>query len=347
MTACYSFLLPSGAETEPPPTSLYGSDMEQRTLGHSTLKITPLAFGGDVFGWTADEQTSFALLDAFVDAGFNFIDTADNYARWANNGVGGQSETILGRWFAKTGKRDLVVLATKVGGEMDENRKGLSKAYILREVEESLQRLQTDYIDLYQAHFDDEKTPQEETLEAFNELVTQGKVRAIGASNFSAQRLRSALKISESRGFARYETLQPEYNLYEREGFERELAPLCEAEAIAVIPYFSLAAGFLTGKYRSTADLHGRARAGMVDKYLNPRGMRILEALDTVASDLGATPAQVALAWLITRPAITAPIASATSLQQLHDLMRSVELHLDSTALATLDAASAYEAVAH
>ncbi len=321
--------------------------MEQRTLGRSTLKVTPLALGGNVFGWTADEQTSFTVLDAFVDAGFNFIDTADTYARWAHNGVGGQSETILGRWFTKSGKRDRVVLATKVGGEMGENRKGLSKAYILREVEDSLSRLQTEYIDLYQAHFDDEKTPQEETLEAFNELVAQGKVRAIGASNFSAQRLRSALDISESRGFARYETLQPEYNLYDREGFERELASLCEEEGVGVIPYFSLAAGFLTGKYRTAADLHGRSRSGMVQKYLNPRGMRIIEALDTVAGNLGATPAQVALAWLLTRPTVAAPIASATSVHQLHDLMKSVELRLDSGALATLDAASAYDAVAH
>ena len=320
--------------------------MEQRTLGRSTLKVAPLAFGGNVFGWTADEQTSFALLDAFVDAGFNFVDTADVYARWAHNGVGGQSETILGRWFAKTGKRDRIVLATKVGGEMGESRKGLSKAYILREVEESLRRLQTNYIDLYQAHFDDEKTPQEETLEAFNELILQGKVRVIGASNFSAERLRSALEISKSRGWVRYESLQPEYNLYDREAFERELAPLCVAEGIGVIPYFALASGFLTGKYRSEADLQGRSRSGMVKKYLNPRGTRILEALDTVAKNLGATPTQVALAWLLTRPAITAPIASATSLQQLRDLMKSVELRLDGAALATLDAASTPEAVA-
>jgi aryl-alcohol dehydrogenase-like predicted oxidoreductase len=321
--------------------------MEQRTLGRSPLKVAPLAFGGNVFGWTADESASFSLLDAFVDAGFNFIDTADSYSRWAHNGIGGQSETILGKWFAKTGKRDRIILATKVGAEMGENRKGLSKSYILSEVEESLRRLQTDYIDLYQAHFDDESTTQDETLEAFNELVTQGKVRVVGASNFSADRLRSALAISTSRGFARYESLQPEYNLYDRENFERELAPLCESEGIGVIPYFSLAAGFLSGKYRSEADLHGRARSGMVQKYLNPRGMRILRSLDTVASNLSATPTQVALAWLLTRRSVTAPIASATSLQQLQDLVKSVELRLDAGAIAALDEASAPEAVAH
>jgi aryl-alcohol dehydrogenase-like predicted oxidoreductase len=222
--------------------------MAQRTLGRSQLEVAPLALGGNVFGWTIDEQTSFKVLDAFADAGFNFIDTADTYSHWANNGVGGQSETILGNWFAKSGKRDRVVLATKLGGEMAPGQKGLSKAYIFNAVEASLQRLQTDRIDLYQAHYDDESISQEETLEAFNELVTQGKVRAIAASNFSAARLRSALAVSASHGFARYESLQPEYNLYDREPFERELAPLCESEGIGVIPYFSLAAGFLTGK---------------------------------------------------------------------------------------------------
>jgi aryl-alcohol dehydrogenase-like predicted oxidoreductase len=320
--------------------------MEQRRLGRSPLTVAPLAFGGNVFGWTADEKPSFALLDAFVDAGFNLVDTANTYSTWAHNGVGGQSETILGKWFARSGKRDRVVLATKVGSDMGADGKGLSKSHIQRSVEDSLRRLQTDRIDLYQAHIDDEKTPQGETLEAFNELVTQGKVRVIGASNFSATRLKSALTISESRGLARYESLQPEYNLYDREGFERELAQLCEDEEVGVIPYFSLAAGFLTGKYRSEADLADRARAGTVKKYLNPRGIRILDALDNVAADLGTTPTQIALAWLLTRPAVTAPIASATSLEQLQDLISAVQLRLDPSAVETLNAASATEAIA-
>ncbi len=325
--------------------ALYRSDMERRTLGRSQLRVAPLALGGNVFGWTIDEATSFSVVDAFVEAGFNFIDTADTYSRWANNGAGGQSETILGKWFAKSGKRDRVILATKVGGEMAPGRKGLSKTYILDEVEESLRRLETDYIDLYQAHYDDESTPQDETLEAFDQLVTQGKVRAIGASNFTASRLQSALAISESQGLARYETLQPEYNLYEREPFERELLATCESEGIGVIPYFSLAAGFLTGKYRSEADLEGRARSGMVRSYLNNRGARILDALDTVSANLGVTPAQVALAWLLTRPTVAAPIASATSLRQLQDLMKSLEVRLDAASIAMLDDASSTETV--
>ena len=320
--------------------------MERRKLGRSELTVAPLAFGGNVFGWTADEQTSFALLDAFVDAGFNLIDTADTYSRWAHDGVGGQSETIIGKWLAKSRKRDRVVLATKVGGPMSDECRGLSKDYIQSEVEESLRRLGVDHIDLYQAHFDDADTPQEETMEAFNSLVTAGKVRVIGASNFTPARLESALSICRSHGFARYETLQPEYNLYEREGFERGLAPLCEAEGLGVIPYFSLAAGFLTGKYRSEADVEGRARAATVKKYLNLRGMRILAALDEVSEDLGATPAQVALAWLLTRPVVTAPIASATSVEQLRDLLVAAELQLDADAVAELDGASAQEVAA-
>ncbi len=315
--------------------------MTNRRLGRSGFSIAPLALGANVFGWTADEPTSFSLLDAFVDAGFNFIDTADTYSRWAHHGVGGQSETILGRWFAKSGKRDRVVLATKVGGQMSETRRGLSKAYILSEVEESLRRLQTDRIDVYFAHFDDESTPQEETLEAFNDLVTEGKVRTIGASNFTAARLTSALAISESLGLARYDVMQPEYNLYDRENFERDLQPVCEAADLAVIPYFSLAAGFLSGKYRGQTDLLFRARASMVQKYLNPRGLRILDALDAVAADFEAKPAQVALAWLLTRRAVTAPIASATSLPQLADLIAGVQLQLDDAAVHMLNAASA------
>jgi aryl-alcohol dehydrogenase-like predicted oxidoreductase len=317
--------------------------MEQRKLGRSSLSVAPIAFGGDVFGWTTDEPTSFALLDAFVDAGFNLIDTADNYSAWAHNGIGGQSETIIGRWLARNHKRDRVVLATKVGGDMGEGRRGLSKQYILKEVEGSLKRLRTDRIDLYQAHFDDEAAVQRGTLEAFSELIAQGKVRAIGASNFSAQRLRSALLASAEYGLAGYESLQPEYNLYDREGFERELQALCTGEGIGVISYFSLASGFLTGKYRSEADTASSARKSLLQKYFTPRGMRILVALDRVAADLGATPAQIALAWLIARPGITAPIASATSLEQLDDLVAAARLRLDEKAIASLDAASALE----
>jgi aryl-alcohol dehydrogenase-like predicted oxidoreductase len=317
--------------------------MEQRRLGESSLTVGPLAFGGDVLGWTTDEPTSFALLDAFVDAGFNLIDTADNYSRWAHNGIGGQSETIIGRWVARSRKRDRVVLATKVGGDMGEGRRGLSKQYILEEVEGSLKRLRTDRIDLYQAHFDDEATAQSETLEAFSELIAQGKVRAVGVSNFSADRLRLALRAGADYGLARYESLQPEYNLYDREGFEGELQALCLADEIGVIPYFSLASGFLTGKYRSEADTSTSARKSLLQKYFTPRGMRILVALDRVAANLGAKPAQIALAWLIARPAITAPIASATSLEQLDDLVAATRLRLDESAIASLDAASALE----
>jgi aryl-alcohol dehydrogenase-like predicted oxidoreductase len=319
--------------------------MDQRRLGRSQLTVAPLAFGGNVFGWTVDESTSFALLDAFVDAGFNLIDTADVYSHWAPGNVGGESETIIGKWLAGSGKRDRVVIATKVGSQMAEDLHGLSKQYIMRAVEASLKRLQTDRIDLYQAHVDDETTQQDETLEAFSELIAQGKVRAIGASNFTAARLKSALDTSASRGLARYESLQPEYNLYDREGFERELEPLCRAEGIGVIPYFALASGFLTGKYRGQADLATSARSALVQKYLNARGMRILDALDNVSANLNATPAQVALAWLIARPSITAPIASATSLEQLRDLTTAAHLRLDDDAMATLDEASAVEPV--
>jgi aryl-alcohol dehydrogenase-like predicted oxidoreductase len=315
--------------------------MQFRTLGRSDIEVAPLAFGGNVFGWTADEATSFALLDAFVDAGFNLVDTADVYSRWAHNGEGGQSETIIGKWFAKSGKRDRVVLATKAGMEMGPGRKGLSKEYIRQAIDASLERLQTDYIDLYQAHADDESVTQGETLEAFTDLVRAGKVRIIGASNFSATRLRSALDVSASLGLARYETLQPEYNLYDREAFERGLQQACVDERVGVISYFSLASGFLTGKYRSDADIAARARKGMLQKYFNPRGMRILDALDRIASDLNATPAQVALAWIMAKPAIVAPIASATSLDQLKDLVAAASLRLDAAAMRTLNEASA------
>ncbi len=315
--------------------------MQMRSLGHSGLQVGPLAFGGNVFGWTVDEPTSFRLLDAFVDAGFNLIDTADVYSRWAPGNQGGESETILGKWLAQGGKRDRVVLATKVGMEMGPDAKGLSRGHILRAVEDSLRRLQTDRIDLYQSHKDDPETPQEETLGAFSELIRQGKVRAIGASNFSAQRLGEALKISRDHGLPAYQCLQPHYNLVEREGFERELEPVCREAGLAVIPYYSLASGFLTGKYRSEADLGQSARGQNVKKYLNDRGMRILGALDEVALGLGSTPARVAIAWLLTRPVVTAPIASATSVEQLGDLIEATRLVLDPPAIERLERASA------
>lgn len=315
--------------------------IERRRLGNSDLEIAPLAFGGNVFGWTADERTSFALLDAFIAAGFNLIDTADVYSAWAAGNAGGESETIIGRWLKQTGRRGDVVIATKVGMEMG-GKKGLSKSHIMRSVEESLGRLQTDYIDLYQSHVDDKETPLEETLEAFAELIRQGKVRVIGASNYDARRLAEALRVSERHGLPRYESLQPLYNLYDREAFEAELEPLCLEKKIGVINYYSLASGFLSGKYRSESDLGKSARGGGVKKYLDERGLRILGALDEVAARLSSTPARVALAWLMARPSVTAPIASATSLEQLRDLTEAVTLELDAASLRLLDEASAW-----
>ncbi|HEY2964263.1 MAG TPA: aldo/keto reductase [Pyrinomonadaceae bacterium] len=314
--------------------------MERRRLGKSGLEVAPLAFGGNVFGWTVDEAAAFPLLDAFVANGFNLIDTADVYPKWVPGNQGGESEAIVGNWLKRSGKRHEVVIATKVGMEMAPDRKGLSKEHILRSVDESLQRLQTDYIDLYQSHRDDEETPLEATLGAYDQLIKQGKVRAIGASNYSAARLAEALNISKSRGLPRYESLQPLYNLYDRAAFEDELEPLCLKEGLGVINYYSLAAGFLTGKYRSEADLAKSARGGTVKKYLNERGFRILDALDQVASQYHSTPARVALAWLIARPSITSPIASATSLEQLNDLIEATKLQLDQASIELLNAAS-------
>jgi aryl-alcohol dehydrogenase-like predicted oxidoreductase len=315
--------------------------MKKRKLGNSGLEVAPLAFGGNVFGWTIDEQTSFTLLDAFVAAGFSLIDTADVYSSWAPGNRGGESETIIGKWLKRGGNRAKVVIATKVGKEMGPNRKGLSKSYILRAVEDSLQRLQTDYIDLYQSHADDPETPLEETLEAYAQLVRQGKVRVIGASNYSATRLAQALQISEQYGYPRYESLQPLFNLYDRADYEEQLEPLCREKGLGVISYFSLASGFLTGKYRSPDDLAHSARGDMVKKYLNARGMRILEALDRVAQQHGLTPAQAALAWLIAQPSVTAPIASATSLEQLNQLIEATTVELDPSAMKFLNQASA------
>lgn len=315
--------------------------MKFRPLGNSGIEVAPLALGGNVFGWTADESTSFAILDRFVDAGFNLIDTADVYSKWAPGHKGGESETVIGKWLAKSGRRKEVVIATKVGMELSPTETGLSKSYILRAVEQSLRRLQIETIDLYQSHRDDDKTPLEETLSAYDELIQQGKVRAIGASNYSGPRLTEALRTSREKGFARYECLQPHYNLCERSTFETELEPVCREANLAVIPYFSLAAGFLTGKYRSEADLSKSPRGQAVKKYLNERGFRILAALDEVASRIGSTPGKVALAWLMARPGVTAPIASATNLAQLEDLIEATTLVLDAAPIEALNRASA------
>src|ERR1700678_2875520 len=314
--------------------------MKTRKVGGSGLEVSPVCLGGNVFGWTADEPTSFAILDEFVEAGFNFIDTADVYSRWVPGHKGGESETVLGNWFKRSGNRKKVILATKAGIEIAPGKKGLSKAYILSEVEESLQRLQTDYIDLYQSHVDDPSVPLEETLGAYDQLIKEGKVRAIGASNYSAERLQEALKVSEEHGLPRYECLQPHYNLYERAGYEKELEPVCLKEGIGVIPYFALASGFLTGKYRSESDLAQGPRGQMVKKYLDERGFRILAALDQVAAKLHSTPGKVAIAWLIARPSITAPIASATSVEQLNDLVDAANLKLDAASIEALNQAS-------
>jgi aryl-alcohol dehydrogenase-like predicted oxidoreductase len=314
--------------------------MKMRAVGRSGLEVGPLAFGGNVFGWTIDEATSFRLLDAFVAAGFNLIDTADVYSRWAPGNVGGESETIIGKWLKRSGKRDRVVIATKVGMELGPDKKGLSRRWIVQAVEDSLRRLQTDRIDLYQAHKDDPDTPLAETLGAFGELIKQGKVRAIGASNYTAGRLGEALRVSREGGLPAYACLQPHYNLAERAGYERELEPLCREAGIGVIPYYSLASGFLTGKYRSEADLSKSARGQGVKKYLNERGFRILAALDEVAGRYASTPARVAIAWLLARPTVTAPIASATSVEQLGELIAATGLELDAEAMGVLDRAS-------
>ncbi len=316
--------------------------MNKRMLGKSGLEVAPLAFGGNVFGWTVDESTSFKLLDNFVAAGFNLIDTADVYSYWVPGNHGGESETIIGNWLKNSGDREKVVIATKVGMEMGPDKKGLSRSYIFKAVEGSLRRLQTDYIDLYQSHTDDPETPIEETLSAYSELIKQGKVRAIGASNFTAERLKESIRLSEEKGLPRYESLQPLYNLYERADYETNLEPVCVEEGIGVIPYFALASGFLTGKYRREADLSKSPRGQGVKKYLDERGMRILDALDRVAKQHKSTPTRVALAWLIARPSITAPIASATNLEQLNDLIEGANLVLDAESMEILNQASEY-----
>lgn len=316
--------------------------MEHRQLGQSGLSVSPICLGGNVFGWTADERTSFAILDAWVDAGFNFIDTADVYSRWAPGHAGGESETVIGKWIKQGGRRDKVVIATKVGFDMGEGKGGLSPKWISQAVDDSLRRLNVEQIDLYQAHKDDEATDLEATLEAFAKLVESGKVRAIGASNYSAARLQQALDTSARMGVPRYESLQPLYNLYDRAVFEKELQPLCVKEGLGVISFYALAAGFLTGKYRRAEDAAKSARgANTVRKYLNERGLKILAALDEAGKRTGAPAARVAIAWVMAQPGITAPIASASSLEQVREIAKASELKLDAETMQLLDRASA------
>lgn len=315
--------------------------MQTRALGHSGIVIAPLVFGGNVFGWTIDASSSFILLDAFVDHGFNCVDTADVYSRWLPGNQGGESETILGRWFKQSGKREKVILATKVGMDMGEGGKGLRKRYILEEVEASLRRLQTDWIDLYQSHQDDETTPIQETLEAYDQLIRQGKVRIIGASNFSGSRLAESIECSRQMNLPAYQTLQPEYNLYSRQQYEKDLAPVAKKYGLGVIPYFSLASGFLTGKYKNPEDAKGANRESRVVKYFDDRGRRILKALAEVAEQTGAQKAAISLAWLLAQPTITAPIASATSVKQLEVLFTAADLKLTDDQIKLLTDASA------
>ncbi|AEG55327.1 aldo/keto reductase [Sinorhizobium meliloti] len=315
--------------------------MEMRRLGRTGLSIAPLVFGGNVFGWTADEKTSFSLLDAFFDAGFNAVDTADVYSSWAPGNRGGESEAIIGKWLKQSGRsRDSAVIVTKVGSELGPDRKGLSRRWIMQAVEDSLRRLQTDYIDLYLSHWPDPDIPYDETLAAYDTLLSQGKLRAIGASNLDAQQMRDALDVAAAKDLPRYDVLQPEYNLYDRASYDGPLRNLCIAEEIGVITYFSLARGFLSGKYRSHKDLEGSARGGGVEKYLDGRGMRILGVLDEIAEETGAKQAEIALAWIIAREGVTAPIASATNPDQLASLVRSAELDLPEEAIRRLNEVS-------
>jgi len=316
--------------------------MEKRQLGNTDLQVYPIAFGGNVFGWTIDEKKSFEILNGFTNAGFNFIDTADVYSRWAPGNEGGESEKIIGKWMKEKKNRHEIILTTKVGSDMGNGKKGLKKEYVLKAVEDSLKRLQTDYLDLYQTHFDDLETPVEETLEAYGILVKQGKIRWIGASNMSVERLKESLVVSAEKGFPSYETFQPHYNLYQREAFENGLEPVCLGHNLGVITYYSLESGFLTGKYRTKEDLGKSPRGGGMEKYFNERGFRILEALDVVAKEYNTTPASVALAWLIQRPSVTAPIVSATSLSQLDSIIQAPELDLDANSIALLTANSAW-----
>jgi aryl-alcohol dehydrogenase-like predicted oxidoreductase len=309
--------------------------MEKRQLGRSGIPVAPFAFGGNVFGWTVGVSGAFEMMDEFTRSGFNLIDTADVYSTWAAGNHGGESETIIGEWIKKRKNRESVVIATKVGKPMGAEKKGLSGKYIRKALEDSLKRLHTDYIDLYQSHDDDPAVPMEETLSTFTDLIKEGKIRAIGASNFTPERLSRALEISKANRYARYETLQPPYNLYNR-SFEKELQPLCLKEEIGVISYFALASGFLTGKYRNEADLFKSVRGKGIQKYLDAKGNKILSALDEVSAKYQTSPATIALAWLMTRPAITAPIASATNVEQLKDLLKATEIKLDQDSIRIL-----------
>jgi len=315
--------------------------MQKHSLGNSELQVSPLCFGCNIFGFTTDEQRSYELLDALADSEINFLDTADVYSTWVPGHVGGESETIIGNWLKRSGKRAQVVIATKLGKPMGEGKQGLSRKYMVQAVEDSLLRMHTDYIDLYQSHEDDSNTPLEETMEAFALLIQQGKVRAIGASNFNGSRLAEAIEVSRRKGWPSYVTLQPHYNLVYRPEFENDLEPVCRKYGLAVLPYFALAGGFLTGKYRSAADAEGKARGGMVKRYMTERGFQVMTKLIEVSKRLGATPGQVALAWLMARPVQTIPIASATTLMQFNELVEAMRLTLDRESIEQLDAVSA------
>jgi aryl-alcohol dehydrogenase-like predicted oxidoreductase len=316
--------------------------MQQRQLGNTELYVYPITFGGNVFGWTVDEKQSFELLDAFTGHGFNFIDTADVYSRWVPGNAGGESEAIIGNWMKKRGNRENVIIATKVGGDMGSGKKDLSKKYILKAAEDSLKRLRTDYIDLYQTHWDDSSTPIEETLEAYAQLKKEGKIRHIGASNLTADRLKESLNIAFETGLPAYETFQPHYNLYERAAFEDGLEPICLGNNLGVLSYYSLASGFLAGKYRTKADAEKSPRGGGAVKYLDDRGLKILAAVDEVAVQLKTTPATVALAWLIHRPSVTAPIVSATTVEQLQSIMKAPDLPITAHEIEFLTQESAW-----
>lgn len=316
--------------------------MKKRQLGNTDLYIYPIAFGGNVFGWTLDEKKSFEILNHFTEAGFNFIDTADVYSRWAPGNAGGESERIIGKWLKEKKNRHDIVLTTKVGSDMGDGKKGLKKAYILKAIEDSLQRLQTDYLDLYQTHFDDVETPVEETLEAYAQLEKDGKIRWIGTSNMTLERIKASLEASAAKGLPRYQTLQPHYNLYAREKYETDYEALALENNLGVITYFSLESGFLTGKYRTKADLDKSPRGGDMDKYFDERGLKILAALDEVSKHHKATPAAVALAWLLHKPSVTAPIVSATSTSQLESLILAPNLKLDGEAMQLLEGASSW-----
>ena len=316
--------------------------MEKRKLGNTDLQVYPIAFGGNVFGWTLDEKKSFEILNGFTEAGFNFIDTADVYSRWKSGNSGGESEKIIGNWLKEKKNRHDIILTTKVGSDMGDGKKGLKKEYILKAVEDSLKRLKTDYLDLYQTHFDDESTPVLETLEAYDQLVKDGKIRWIGTSNMSPERIKESLETSAEKGLPSYETLQPHYNLYAREKYESQYEPLALGHGLGVFTYFSLESGFLTGKYRTKEDLKKSPRGGDMDKYFDKRGLKILDALDEISKQNNTTPASVALAWLIQRPSVTAPIVSATSLEQLSAIVQAPKLNLDSDAIRFLNGASVW-----